>query len=39
MNYLDLLAFFVGTCAVLLVFTAKTNIEKSRVRVKVKIKK
>ena len=39
MNFLDLAAFALGTSLVMIIFVVKTNIEKSRVRVKAKIKK
>ena len=34
MNFLDLAAFVLASSAVMIVFVAKTNLEKSRVRVK-----
>lgn len=39
MSLLDVTVFVLGTSLVMMVFVAKTNIEKSRVRVKVKAKK
>jgi hypothetical protein len=39
MNFLDLLALALGSAATLMYFVIKTDIERSRVRVKVKIKK
>lgn len=34
MNFLDLAAFVLASSTVMIVFVAKTNLEKSRVRVK-----
>lgn len=39
MNFLDAATFVLGTSLVMIIFVAKTNLEKSRVRVKVKAKK
>ncbi len=39
MNFLDVSVFVLGVSAVMMVFVSKTNVEKSRVRVKVKAKK
>lgn len=39
MNFMDATIFVLATGLVMLVFVAKTNLEKSRVRVKVKAKK
>lgn len=38
MSFLDAAAFVLGTSLVMMVFVAKTNIEKSRVRVRAKRK-
>jgi len=38
MNILDIVTVVVGTCLVMMIFVAKTNMEKSKVRVKVKTK-
>ena len=34
MNFLDAVTFVVGTSLVMIIFVAKTNLEKSRVKVK-----
>jgi hypothetical protein len=39
MNYIDFAALILGTSFVMMVFVVKTNIEKSRVKVQVRIKK
>jgi hypothetical protein len=39
MTLLDAATFVLGTSLVLIVFTMKNNVEKSRVKVKVKAKK
>ncbi len=36
MNLLDILTVAVGTALVMMIFVAKTNLEKTKVRVKVK---
>lgn len=38
MNILDLVTFVGGVTAVMIIFVAKTNIEQSKVRVKVPVK-
>ncbi len=38
MSILDIVTVAVGTCLVMMIFVAKTNMEKSKVRVKVKTK-
>ena len=38
MHLLDLAVLALGSSAVLMVFVAKTDLEKARVRVKVKVK-
>lgn len=39
MNFLDLAVLALGSAVTLMVFVTKTDIEKSRVRVRVKTKK
>jgi hypothetical protein len=39
MNYLDFLVVAVGSVFVLMIFVAKTDLEKTKVPVKIRIKK
>ena len=39
MTFMDATVFVLATSLVMMVFVSKTNIEKSRVRIKVKTKK
>lgn len=39
MTFMDAAVFVLATSLVMMVFVSKTNIEKSRVRIKVKAKK
>lgn len=39
MNFLDLAVLALGSVVVVMIFVAQTNIEKSRVPVKIKIRK
>ncbi len=37
MNFMDLIAFVGATSLVVMLFVAKTNIEKSKVKIKVRV--
>lgn len=39
MTFLDIATFILGTSFVMFIFVAKTNLEKSKVRIKIRNKK